>query len=412
MSDVFLARQPIFDRDLEVIGYEILFRAGATSVSAEFDDVEDASLQVITNCFLEIGLDRVVGDVPAFLNLSRGFFAQDRQVPFPHDRVVLEILEGMTVDDELVASVRDYVAAGYRIALDDFEYDSTMDPLLDLAHIVKLDVLALGPRELERQVQLLKPWSPVLLAEKVETLEQYEQCREMGFSLFQGYFLSRPRLMRGQRVPPNRLATLRLLTRLQDPNVELPELERIIREDLSLSYKLLRLINSAYYGLTTRIESIRQTLVLLGVERIRGWVSLLMLSNIDEKPPELVVAAMVRAKMAQCLAEAQKKPDSEVYFTVGLFSLLDALLDLPMGEVLDQLSLSGELQEALLACEGEKGLVLACVLAYERGHWQDVKCGDLSVEEIRAAYLDAIDWAEETVRHLGLGVPQGASGVP
>lgn len=401
-TDVFVARQAIFDRTLKVVGYELLFRDCEAADSAVFDDVDRASFQVILNTFMDLGLEQIVGQIPAFLNLSRGFFLSASSIPFPRDRVVLELLEGSRVDDALVESVRGYAHGGYRIALDDFLYAPEMDPLLELADIVKFDILQMTRPEIEAQIEQVRPFGVRLLAEKVETPEDFEYCRDLGFDFFQGYFLCRPKVVHGHRLPTNRLNTLKLLSRLQDPRAEIDELEKIIREDLSLSYKLLRLINSAFYGLSTKIDSIRQTLVLLGVQRIRAWVSLLTLSGLSEKPSELMVTAMVRARMAEVLGNASGRVEGEICFTAGLFSALDALLDLPMEQILESLPLTEELTEALLERTGPIGEVLACAIAYERGEWDAVRLGNLDAATIRDCYLEAVEWAGQAGSQIDL----------
>lgn len=402
VANAFVARQAIFDRSLDVVGYELLFRRAAGDTTAQFEDRDRASMSVLLDSFLDLGLDQLVGEVPAFLNLTRSFFLSARNMPLPRERVVLELLEGEQIDAPLIESVRGYAQGGYRIALDDFEFEPGMEPLLEIADIVKLDVLALSPTQLEQQVEIVRPYDVVLLAEKVETTEHYEFCKDLGFDLFQGYFLCRPNVMGGHRIPANRLATLRLLAKLQDPHVELEALERVIREDLSLSYKLLRLINSAYYGLSQKVESIKQTLVLLGLHHIRAWVSLLTLSSLDDKPDELMATAMIRAKMCELLAERAGIEGADVYFTAGLFSTLDALLDMSMEDILEQLPLAADLNEALLERGGGMGEALECVVSYERGEWDEVAFRDLDAPGIRGAYLDAVEFSRTAGREIGL----------
>ena len=401
-ANAFVARQAIFDRELSVVGYELLFRQAAGHTTAQFTDRDQASTRVILDTFLDIGLDQIVGNVPAFLNLTRSFFLSAHNIPLQRERVVLELLEGEHVDAPLVESVRGYSQSGFRIALDDFVYEDAMVPLLEIADIVKLDVLDLTPSQLEDQVRKVLPFNVVLLAEKVETTEQFEFCKDLGFDLFQGYFLCRPNVVEGHRIPANRLATLRLLAKLQDPHVEMGSLEQIIREDLSLSYKLLRLINSAFYGLPQRVESIRQTLVLLGVQQIRAWISLLTLSQLEDKPDELMITAMVRARMCEKLAERSGDPHADVYFTVGLFSTLDALLDMSMEDILESLPLTEELRHALLQRRGPMGEALDCVVAYERGDFDAVEFASLAPEDIRDSYLEAVEWASVAQGEIGL----------
>ena len=402
MHNVFVGRQPIYDRRLAVVGYELLFRAGGLSETAEFADPDRASTQVILNTFLEIGLEQLVGDKPAFLNLTRGFLLGEYSFPFPRNRVVLEVLESIEVDDAVVAAVRDLTQRGYQIALDDFTYHPRLAPLVEMADIVKLDVLQCGRAELRDHVAELRRHDVRLLAEKIETQDMYEFCRAEGFDYFQGYFLCRPKTVGAQVVRAGRLASLRLLSRVQDPDIRLDELEGIIRQDVGLSFKLLRLVNSAFYTLPVQIQSIRQTLLLLGLQRIRAWASLLLLAGIEEKPHELMVTAMVRARMSERLGAARGEPDVDAYFTAGLFSTLDALMDMPMEEVLRELPLSGELAKGLLRGEGGIGEVLACVLAYERGDWERVVCPGVEQEGIAKAYLEAVRWATGAGKEMSI----------
>jgi EAL and modified HD-GYP domain-containing signal transduction protein len=239
-----------------------------------------------------------------------------------------------------------------------------------------------------------------LLAEKVETQEEFKFCKELGFDYFQGYFFCKPEIIRGQRTPANRLTILQLLARLQDPEVDMRELETLISRDVALSYKLLRLINSPFYGLPRKVDSLRQALSLLGTRFITTWVSLLILSGIDDKPHELVVTAMVRAKMCELLGKALGRASTETFFTAGLFSALEALMDSPMEEVLKALPLSDDLVGTLLRHEGMFGAALHCVLAYERGEWQEAICPGLDTAAITAAYLQAITWTAETTATL------------
>lgn len=400
LHDVFVGRQPIYDRRLGVVGYELLFRAGGQAESAEFADPDQASTQVILNTFVEIGLEQLVGDKPAFLNLTRSFLLGEYSFPFPRNRVVLEILESIEVDDSVVAAVRGLTQRGYQIALDDFTNHPRLRPLLELADIVKLDVLQCDRRELQARVAELRRHDVRLLAEKIETQEMYEFCHDEGFDYFQGYFLCRPKTVGVQVVRAGRLASLRLLSRVQDPAIHLDELEQIIRQDVGLSFKLLRLVNSAFHTLPVQIQSIRQTLLLLGLQRIRAWASLLLLAGIEEKPQELMVTAMVRARMCERLGVARGDSNVDAYFTAGLFSALDAIMDMPLEEVLRELPLSGELADALLRGAGRIGEAVACVVAYERGEWERVALSGIDSDHIARAYLEAVRWATEAGREM------------
>jgi len=399
MKDIFIGRQPIYDRDLGVYAYELLFRA-AHDNSARFSDGDQATSNVIVNAFMEIGLDNIVGQRLAFINLTRAFFVDHSSVCLPRDRVVLELLEHIEPDAEVIEGVKQLSAQGYAIALDDFIYHDRLRPLVKLADIVKVDLMALQRDQLSQQVQKLRQHPVKLLAEKVETREEFDLCMQLGFDYFQGYFFARPQVIRGQRLPSNRLATLHLLSRLQDPDIPPAELESLIVQDVTFSYRILRYVNSAAFSLARKIESVHQAVVILGLQTIKTWTTLLAMSQVDNKPTELVVTAMIRGRMAELLAKALKADHPESFFTVGLFSALDALMDNTMEEILTQLPLAEHIASALLHHTGRHGEVLAAVLAYERGQWGQICCGKLAPEQIRDCYLSALRWAEDISRHL------------
>ncbi len=392
--DLFVGRQPIFNRKMEVIGYELLYR-DSDSNAANFSDGDHATSSVIINTFVEIGLDRLVGSKGlAFINLTRSYFTGELPLPLKHNRIVLEVLEDIVLDDSFVASVKELSENGYQIALDDVINPDDVTALLNISNIVKVDLLGVDWDKLGEYVTRFKKYNVKLLAEKVETLDEYNQCLDLGFDYFQGYFLAKPNIVKGKKLRGSRIAILNLLAKLQSNDIEFYELEKMISYDVSLSYKLLKLINSAFLSRGSEIQSIRQALTLLGLKQVRGWVSLLLLSETGDKPPELITTAMVRAKMCELLAKKANQ-SSEGDFIVGLFSVLDALLDISLTEVLSSIPLSPDIINALLLREGKMGEMLNCVLAYEKGQWESVKYFELSNEEIKDTYLDSIDWAKE-----------------
>ena len=398
MEDIFIGRQPICDRNLDVYAYELLFRS-AHSQAANVSDGDQATSQVIVNTFMEIGLDNIVSNRLAFINLTRNFFTDEHAISLPQERVVLELLEDIEADAAVIEGVKRLSERGYVIALDDFIYHESLKPLVALANIVKIDIMALDRDQIREHVRELRQYPLRLLAEKVESQEEFEFCKDLGFDYFQGYFFAHPKVIQGQRLPSNRLATLHLLSRLQDPDISPRDLEELISRDVSFSYRILRYVNSAALAMN-KIESIRQAVVILGLRTIKSWTSLLALSQVDDKPAELVVTTMVRAKMAEGLAKARKARNPETYFTVGLFSALDALMDNSMEELLIQLPLAEHITNALLRFEGEHGEILKCVLAYERGEWEHVICANLSQAQISDCYLAAVQWANEISRQL------------
>lgn len=400
MSDIYIGRQPIYDRKLGVYAYELLFRA-ASDNSAKFTDGDQATSDVIVNTFLEIGLDNIVGNRLAFINLTRAFFVGEHTISLPRDRVVLELLEDIEADEEVVNSVKRLSEQGYSIALDDFIYHESLQPLVQLADIVKIDIMAMSRDEIRDHVKELRQHPLRLVAEKVETQEEHDFCMDLGFDYFQGYFFAQPKVIRGQRLPNNRLAILKLLSRLQDTEITSKQLEELIAQDVAFSYRILRYVNSAAYAPPRKIESIHQAVVRLGLQTIKSWTALLAMSQVDNKPAELVVTAMIRGKMAEEMARELDAEQPDSFFTVGLFSALDALMDNSMEEILTQLPLADHIAQALLHKGGGlHGEVLNCVLAYERGEWENLGCSELGTHRIRTCYLEAVQWANNACQQL------------
>ncbi len=403
-DDLFVGRQPIFDQNLKLIAYELLFRGGKEHTQANIDDADAATSQVILNTFLEIGLDNIVGKHAAFINLTRAFITGQIQLPFETERVVLEVLEDIDIDAEVIEGVRQLAARGFRIALDDFLYDEDRHrEIVPLADIIKIDLMALDRETLDRHVALLKKHRVKLLAEKVETEEEFAHCKALGFDFYQGYWFAKPTMVSGKRAPTSRLAIMDLLGKLQNPDVTIEDLEEQIGQDVSLSYKLLHYINSSFFALRRKIESLHQALVLLGLDNIRNWISLIALSGIDGKPAYMLNETILRAKMAELLAIAAQRPATEKYFTVGLFSSLENLLDMPMAEILNNLPLAKDISQALLRQEGDLGAALKCVLAYERGDFDAVSYAGLPDARIKEAYFEALSWTMQTMQAIGIG---------
>jgi EAL and modified HD-GYP domain-containing signal transduction protein len=392
--EVFVGRQPIYTQQMDVFAYELLFRSGEVQ-HAGVTDGNQATAHVLVNTFLELGLDALVGSKRAFVNLTRDFLLQDYSLVFPADRVVLEVLEDVAVDADLLAALRNLSAQGYVIALDDFFYQEHLRPLVELADIIKIDVLASGRTTVAEHVKLLRHYDVQLLAEKVETQEDFTYYQTLGFEYFQGYFFCRPDVVKGQRSPTNRLVILELLAKLQSPGTSFRELEALISRDVSLSYKVLRAANVAIYSRACKVESIHQALQLVGLTAMTNIVSLFLLANIDDKPHELLITAMVRAKMCEQLAKRMQQSNSATFFTVGLLSVLDAFMDRPMPDILPMLPLADEIGEALLAHEGMLGVTLDCVLAYERGDWEAVQNLGCPRDLLLKTYLEALMWATE-----------------
>lgn len=402
MPEVFIGRQPIYDREMRVRAYELLFRSSNDN-RATIVDGDEATNEVIQGTFMDLGLDRIAGDKTVFINLTRNLLMSEAILAFPPARVVLEVLEDVEIDEELLASVRLLSQKGYRIALDDFVYREGPQPLLAVADIVKVDLAQLENGQLAEQVRELRRHSVQLLAEKVEDREQYAICRELGFEYFQGYYLCRPNVIHGRSIATNRLTVLQLINKLHQPDPDLRELEAHIANDVSLSYHLLRFINSAYYGLSRPVESIHRAVVYLGRDAVRHWVTLLALRSVKGKPSEVLPTALVRARMCQLLAQSAGFPQNDSFFTVGLFSTLEQILQAPMSDVLAQLPMSEEVNAALLRGEGPMGEALACAMAFEEESPDTARrFGTLDPVDSGQIYLSAVAWANELKKQMGI----------
>ena len=391
-GDVFVGRQPILGPTLKTIGYEVLYR-NCDVGQAIFTDESVATATVLLNTYLDIGLEHVVGSHLAFLNIPKQFILEQYCEALPKNRVVLEILEHVEPSPQVLEALQKLSRQGYTIALDDFVYNERSRPFLEFADIVKIDVLGKNESQLQHEVSHLHESRVRLLAEKVESREMFETCKQLGFFYFQGYFFFRPDVIKGREIPANRVALLELLGKIQDPQIPFKGLVEHIRNDLSLSYKVLRYVNSAYVGLPKRVESIDHAACMVGIERIRTWATLIIMASGQTQAHEILVIALVRAKMCEQLGTQLQAPAPEKFFTMGLLSVLEALYGSPMEVILEKLPLPDDIAEALIFGTGDMGMVLSSVKAYEAGRWMELKSLRLDPSTIRNFYLDSIDWA-------------------
>jgi EAL and modified HD-GYP domain-containing signal transduction protein len=390
-ATVVVARQPIFDAGWDVIAYELLYRP-LSEDAVRPANPEAMTAGVLTTAFSDLGLDLLVGDRPAHINVTRDFMLSVRPLGLEPRRTVLELVEDQLVDEALIEVMAEAVDAGFTLALDDFVYAPKMERLLDLASIVKLDVRALTPTQLEAEVRKLEPRNLTLVAEKIETAEEYELCREMDFDAYQGYFFALPELSQTTATPTHELGSLVALA-ATDNDTTLEELESIVRRDAGLSHKLLRYANSAYVAPLRPIASLRHALTMIGAVAIRRWGLLLALSGLRDAPHHLLNAAMLRARMSEIVAPAMgAAPDRA--FTAGLFSLLDAMTGRQMEDLVGELPFDDRLSDALLRRVGPEGEVLRATLAYERGDF-DAAAVHARPQLLADAYHQAIAWSDQ-----------------
>lgn len=386
--DVHVGRQPLFDRDGRVAGHELLFRDGPVS-HARVTSGTAATAQVILSAFLDLGLQQLVGNGLAFLNLPRPFVTGALPLPPVSDRLVLEVLEDVGHDDELRAAVRRLHDQGARLALDDFVWTTESAALLPYVEFVKVDVLQHG-EGVPGLVRRCRDAGCEVVAEKIETAEQLRLCRELGVQYFQGYLLQRPEVLRGRSLSPRQLSCLAVVRALQRPDVRVDELVELVRRDPGLSYRLLRAAGSARSGVSRKVTVLREALVIMGFAQLRRWALLMLAADLPDEGAAGIEAAFVRAAMCERMARGEAGADPEEAFVVGLLSSLDQLLGQAIEEVLEQLPLAPATQAAVLGREGPLGEVLSCVIAYEEGVLAVPASSGLPETAPREAFLDAL----------------------
>lgn len=372
--EVFVARQPIFDLDKNVVAYELLFR---TSLDNFYDiklDGDESTAKLISNSFLLIGLDTITKQKKAFINFTKKLLINMAPTVIPNNLISVEVPEDIEVDADVIQACSDLKDRGYEIVLDNFVYNDECKPLVDLADVIKIDFQQSKGDERREIVEQFKASGIKFLAEKLETVEEFEKAISYGYDYFQGYFFCKPIIISERDIPVSKLSVLELINEINMPDVEFEKLEEIIKHDLSLTYRLLRFINSAYFNFSMKVESIRHVLLLIGMREIKKWASIISLAAIGEdKPVELLNVSLVRAKFCEFIAEVigQKKNDHN-FFMMGLFSSIDALLDRHMEDVLKDIYIEAEVKAALLGEENIYSDVCNLVIAYEKGDWENV----------------------------------------
>lgn len=383
-----LARQPIYNRKLEIAAYELLFRADKNSVQATFTDGDSATSQVLLNAFGEAGLESLCGKHPAFINFTKKLILESP--PFDPKQYVIEILEDIQVDDALIEALKTAKQLGAKLALDDFILDHNSAPLLHLVDIVKVDVLALTKQQIERFAKVFLPRKLKLLAEKIETHEMYEFCKELGYEYFQGYFLSRPQIIEGRAIPENKLVVLQLLRELQQPDISVESMTKTLSQDPQMGYKLLKLVNSAAFARIQKCSSLQQAVTMLGLNHIRSWAGLLALGSLEDKPLALRQASLERAILCEKLGTKLGGFPAHEYYTVGLFSLLDAFLDRPILEIIKSLNLPENMEDAILCKNGNLGLALDTAKCFQKGQLQDLQIDKLTAKGLDLAEMNEL----------------------
>ena len=404
--EVHVARQPIFNTEKNVIGYELLFRNG-TDDFFPGSDSDQATADVINSSFFLKIVDDLTGGKKAFINFTPRLIKQQIMTILPSQSLAVELTETFEKDPDVLEACRQLKEKGYMVVLDDFVFYKNSDALIKVADMVKVDFVATKEVERKSIAQRIKPLGVSLLAEKVESYFDFKQAKELGYEYFQGYFFGRPEVFSGRDIPGYTVNYLNMLREASRSEIDFDKLEQIFRRDVALSFKILKFINSAFFGVRNKVSSVRQALVLLGRKEILKWVSLLALQNIaQDKPDEVVVLSLIRARFGELLAlKLGWTKRSDQAFLVGLFSLVDAMLDRPMDDILRELPLDDEIIVALLRGDNDLGRMNAMARHYEKAEWDKfaVLANELGIasKDVAELYRQSLVWAQGLFVLLG-----------
>jgi c-di-GMP phosphodiesterase len=397
LSSFLVARRPVFDRGLDLTAYELL-------VAGEDDQPGGAETgDVVSSLVLEVASEgeiaSILGEHPAWLTLSVPAAREAAGASLGKQRTTIELRVQGREPEEVHSTIEGLKARGHAVAIEtDSRADGSTAALLQAADIAAVDVARMGASQMEAAVENLKPARVAVAATNVDAPERHEDAHAAGFDLFRGEFFKKPRERAGGGIAPSRLAMVRLLGALQDPDIELSGLAALLSQDVGLTYRLLRYINSAFFGMRREVTSISHALALLGRRNVKRWAAVTMLADVDHRPRELLTTALVRARFCELAGPYFRESNGDELFTLGLFSVLDALLDTPMTKALRPLPLTDEMVGALTLRSGTQGKVLACALSAERGE----RCQDAPVDADGFAelYRKSLEWASESSRAL------------
>lgn len=373
-NTTLLARQPICDVNKEIVAYELLYRFEDGTINSSIDG-NTATSQVLINTFSLGECENITGGLPAFVNFTDKLL--DFLPPIAPELLNIEILEDIEVTPELVAKVQEIKDRGYKIALDDFIWDDKYKPLLELTDIVKLEVPAMTRTQLREAISKLAKYEVVLLAEKIETLDEYQFCKDLGCSLFQGYFLYKPNIVQGATLSSNKATVLKLIAELNQQDADVDSIKTIITQDSELSFKLLSLINSAELRRSVEVTSIATAVALLGITRLKSWATMLAMTKLEDKPKSLLAISLQRAYFCEHVASIFNEKLAEKFYMIGMLSCLDLFFDISIQDLMKKLPLDEESKEALTEYRGLLGLILKTATLYEKFKLPDVPWAQL-----------------------------------
>lgn len=399
----FIARQPIFDAQQKVHAYELMYRSGPDNWSLS-DDETQASSKVIADMCLLIGGEQLTEGKKAYVRVTRETLLGGYANMLPANTTVVELHDEIEAKPEVLDACAHLKSAGFELALDVFILRDRVQQLAGMVDVIKVDFLSNSEERQKTFVEDFSARGKKFVAQKVETPESFRRAQGLGYNFFQGYFLSRPTLMAQRDVPAFKLNNLRLLAQINRPDIDQRQVETIIKGDVSLSFKLLRHINSAHFGLPTEIHSIKQALGLLGESALKRWASLIACASMaSDKPEELMIQAATRAKFCEAVAASVNlKNRADDLFLMGMFSLLDAILDRPLADILKDMPLAADAKDALLGTENHLHDVYKYVLAYERADWDELshRAAKLDADQnlLPQIYIESLTWASQNLR--------------
>lgn len=394
--DIYVARQPIFDRDMNVFGYELLYRKSMNNFYEGTDDTQSTA-ELINNSIFSLNFNELTEGKRAFINFSEELLFQEIPFLLPKETITIEILERVENSEKLLQVCKKLKEKGYMTALDDFVFQESFVPIINEVNIIKIEYPTV---DLTTQKDLIKRFHKKIkfLAEKVETREEYQKALELGYDYFQGYFFSKPLILKGKDLPSMNANLVHIVYELRKDDLDYQKIAEIIEMDLGLSYKLLRLANSIFFGAHSTIHSIKSALVRLGIEEIRKWIYLMILKDIQQiENKELIKTSLIRAKMMELLAKGSGKKNKHMeYFMAGLFSSMDILLNRDMIDIVGDLALADDVKEALLGINNEVRKFLTCVCDFEKADWDnfDKNLESLGLEKklFTEKYMEAVHW--------------------
>jgi len=371
--EIFVARQPIFTARKTLFGYELLFRQGFENIFPDIDG-DTATSSILSNTFFSFEINEITGNRPALINFTKKLILQKTPLLFPPRRIIIEVLENIEPEPKIVAALDEFKSNGFTIALDDFIYHKKFRPMMKLCKIIKFDIIATPLETLENTIKEISTnYNIMLLAEKVETYEEFQLAKQMGFTLFQGYFFAKPEIISKKDIPAVQITRLKLISETGRRDPDLKKIENLIKKDVSVSFKLLKFINSAYFKRPTPINTIKDAITYLGIDELKKFINVIAISELNKgKPNELVRSAVIRARMCeQCADLFTTDFTGEELFTLGLFSVIDAMLDNEMEIILRNIAFSPKIKNALMGRDKNFKKILDIVINFEQGRWDN-----------------------------------------